>query len=80
MDRSDKKSGVSRNLYGRVFRVGLGVGTGDAKIDVSYIIFMIRAQSKDILDTVQHSGQKGRYTVLVLPIKARQVSIEPVSC
>ena len=28
----DEKSGALRDLYGRVFRVGLGVGAGDAEI------------------------------------------------
>ena len=34
----DKESGSSRDLYGRVFRVGVGVGTGDAEIGIGYSI------------------------------------------
>ena len=34
----DEKSGALRDLYGRVFRVGLGVGAGDAEIGIGYSI------------------------------------------
>ena len=34
----DEKSGALRDLYGRVFRVGVGVGAGDAEIGIGYSI------------------------------------------
>ena len=44
---------LHRTLYGRTIRVGVGVGAGDAEVDISYIIFIMRAQSKGLLGTVQ---------------------------
>ena len=60
----DRKSGASQDLYGRMFRVGVDVGAGDAEVDITYIISMMRAQYKGSLGTVQDSDQKGAYTVL----------------
>ena len=47
-----------------MFRVGVGVGAGDAEVDRSYIKFMMGAQYIGYLGTVQNSDQKGGYTVL----------------
>ena len=58
------KPRAPRNLYGRAIRVGVGVGAGDVKVDISYITLMIRAQYKGLVGTVQDSDQRGAHTVL----------------
>ena len=45
-----------------MFRVGVDEGAEDAEVDMSYLTFMMRAQYKGLLSTVQDSDQRGEYT------------------
>ena len=40
---SDETSGASQDLHERAIRVRVGVGAGDAEVDMRYIIFKMRA-------------------------------------
>ena len=53
--KRDETFGASRNLYGHLICVGVGVGAGDAEVDISYIIFMMKARYKKQLGTARDS-------------------------
>ena len=55
MENLSSFTGLIRRAIRVAIRVGVCVGAGNVEVDVSYITFMMRAQHRGLLGTVQDS-------------------------